>query len=67
MEFFTILLSGLLGLVSPAGLVIDRTAESFIRSRFEVEQLQVRVDNAPSHQLLQGKVERVLIAGRGCS
>jgi len=66
MEFFTILLSGLLGLVSPAGLLIDRTAENFIRSQFEkVEQLQVRVDNAPSHQLLQGKVERVLIAGRG--
>jgi len=60
MEFLTILLSGLLGLVSPAGSVIDRTAENAIRSQFEkVEQLQVRVDNAPSYQLLQGKVERV--------
>lgn len=66
MEFFTILLSGVLGLVSPAGLVIDRTALDAIRSQFEkVEQLQVRVDNAPSYQLLQGKVERVRIAGRG--
>jgi len=47
-EFLTILLSGLLGLVSPAGSVIDRTAENAIRSQFEkVEQLQVRVDNAP--------------------
>jgi len=36
------------------------TAENAIRSQFEkVEQLQVRVDNAPSYQLLQGKVERV--------
>ena len=66
MEFITILLSGLLGLVSPAGLVIDRIAENAIRSQFgKVEQLQVRVDNAPSYQLLQGKVERVRIAGRG--
>jgi len=48
MEFLTIILSGLLGLVSPVGSVIDRTAENAIRSRFEkVEQLQVRVDNAP--------------------
>jgi hypothetical protein len=66
MEFFTILLSGVLGLVTPAGLVIDRTAESAIRSQLQqAERLEVRVDNAPSHQLLQGKVERVRLAGRG--
>jgi len=66
MEFLIILLSGLLGLVSPVGLVIDRTAENAIRSQFKkVDQLQVRVDNAPSYQLLQGKVERVRIATRG--
>lgn len=66
MELLTILLSGLLGLVSPVGLVVDRTAENAIRSQFKkVDQLQVRVDNAPSYQLLQGKVERVQIAARG--
>ncbi|RAM51531.1 MAG: DUF2993 domain-containing protein [Hapalosiphonaceae cyanobacterium JJU2] len=65
MEFLTILISSLLGVVAPVGLVIDQTAENAIRSQFStVEQLQVRVDNAPSYQLLQGKVERVLIAGR---
>lgn len=65
MEFFTLLVSGLLGLVTPVGLVVDRTAESAIRSQLtQVEQLQVRVDNPPTHQLLQGKVERVRIAGR---
>ncbi len=65
MEFFTILVSGLLGLITPVGVVIDRTAENAIRSQFaKVEQLQVRVDNAPTHQLLQGKVEKVRIAGR---
>ncbi|NMG09590.1 DUF2993 domain-containing protein [Brasilonema sp. UFV-L1] len=65
MEFFTLLVSGLLGLVTPVGLVIDRTAESAMRSQLaQVEQLQVRVDNAPTHQLLQGKVEKVRVAGR---
>ncbi|GAB1544899.1 DUF2993 domain-containing protein [Scytonema sp. NUACC21] len=65
MELLTIVLSGLLGLIAPVGLVMDRAAESAIRSQFaKVEQLQVRVDNAPSHQLLQGKVERLRVAGR---
>jgi len=66
MEFLTILLSGLLALVSPVGLVTDKVIEGAIRSRLDkVEQLQVRIDNAPSYQLVQGKVERVRMAGRG--
>jgi hypothetical protein len=66
MEFLTILLSGLLALVSPIGVVTDKIIAKNLRSRLnKVEQLQVRVDNAPSYQLVQGKVERVRIAGRG--
>lgn len=65
MEFFTLLVSGVLGLVTPVGLVVDQAAVAAIRSQLaQVEQLQVRVDNAPTHQLLQGKVERVRVAGR---
>jgi hypothetical protein len=65
MEFLTILLSGLLGLVSPVGIVVDRTAENAIRSQFaKAGELRVRIDNVPSYQLLQGKVERLRIAGR---
>ena len=65
MEFLTIFVSSLLGLLSPVGLVVDRTALHAILSQFATfEQLQVRVDNTPSYQLLQGKVERVRIAGR---
>jgi hypothetical protein len=65
MEFLTILLSGLLGLISPVGIVVDGTAENAIRSQFaSFGELRVRVDNAPSYQLLQGKVERLRIAGR---
>lgn len=66
MEFFTIFLSSLLTLISPPGILVDRVAQKAIRSQFtKVEQLQVRVDAAPSYQLVQGKAERVRIAGRG--
>lgn len=66
MEFLTIFLSSLIGLVSPAGLVVDRLAENAIRDRLvSVEQLKVRVDNTPSYQILNGKVDRVRVAGRG--
>ncbi len=66
MEFLTIFLSSLLAAVSPTGLVLDTVVENQISSRLaEVEQLEVRIDNAPSYQILQGKVEKVRFAGRG--
>ncbi|MGV0024180.1 LmeA family phospholipid-binding protein [Phormidesmis priestleyi] len=66
MEFLTIFLSSLIGLVSPTGIVVDRLAENTIRSQFvSVEQLKVRVDNAPNYQILGGKVDRIRVAGRG--
>ncbi|HEY9620832.1 MAG TPA: DUF2993 domain-containing protein [Crinalium sp.] len=66
MEFLTILLSGLLSILSPANFVLDRVAENAIRDQFDsAEEVHVRIDNAPSYQVLQGRVERVRIAGRG--
>jgi LmeA-like phospholipid-binding len=66
MELITILLSSLLGILAPIGLVSDRLATTAIRDRLEsADTLAVRIDNAPSYQLLQGKVQRVRIAGRG--
>jgi LmeA-like phospholipid-binding len=66
MELFTILLSGLLAALTPVNLIADKVAANAIRARFnKVEQLKVRIDNAPNYQLIQGKVERVRIAGRG--
>ncbi|MEO1764955.1 MAG: DUF2993 domain-containing protein [Cyanobacteria bacterium J06629_18] len=65
MEFISFLLSGLFGLITPAGVVIDTAAEDAIRSQLvHAEKLQVRVDNAPTHQLLQGKIKKIRIAGR---
>jgi hypothetical protein len=66
MELLTILLSGVISLVSPTGLVVDRVAESQIRKQlFAVEQLQVRIDSAPSYNIINGRADRVLINGRG--
>jgi hypothetical protein len=66
MEFLAILLSSLIGLVSPLGIVSERVAESTLRKQFvSVEELHVRIDNAPTYQLVQGKLDRLRIAGRG--
>ena len=66
MEFITILLSGLLAVLTPVNLIADKVTEGAIRARFnKIEQLKVRIDNAPNYQIVQGKVEQVRIAGRG--
>ncbi len=66
MEFLTIFLSGLLASISPTGLIVDTVVENRISSRLaEVEELEVRIDNAPSYQIIQGKIEKVRLAGRG--
>jgi len=66
MELITILISGLLAIVSPTGLVIDQVIEDNLRSQInEAEQLEVRVNNTPSYRVLQGKLGKIQIAGRG--
>jgi len=66
MEFLTIFLSSLIGILSPVGVVADRVAEDAIRHQVNaVEHLAVRIDNAPSYRLAQGRADRVRIAGRG--
>ena len=74
MEPIAILLSTLIGLISPSGLVLDRVAENTIRSRFvSVESLKVRIDNAPVHQIVKGRIDRAsagwarLVADQRCS
>jgi hypothetical protein len=66
MELVTILLSGLMGIVSVGGVVVDEVAESTIRDQLsDVERLSVRIDNTPSYQFAQGRIDRIRIAGRG--
>ncbi len=66
MEFLTILLSSILTLGSPVGLALDTFAENTILSQVKrVEELQIRVDNTPNYQVIQGKVQRLRMASRG--
>jgi hypothetical protein len=66
MEFLTVFLAGLMGVVLPAGLIADNLAADAIRDQLaDSEGLLVRIDNTPSYQILQGRIDRVRIAGRG--
>lgn len=66
MEFLSILLASLMGGVSPLGFIVDQRIEAAFREQVnEVETLKVRVDNTPSHQLLQGNIQRIRLAGEG--
>lgn len=66
MTWLTIIIASLLGILTPTGVVLEKVAENNIRRQVkEVEQLSVRIDNVPSYQVSQGKVDRVRIASRG--
>jgi LmeA-like phospholipid-binding len=66
MEPISATLAILLSLISPVGLASDRLAEDQIRKQLvKAESLQVRIDNAPTYQILSGKVNKVRLAGRG--
>ncbi|NEP19235.1 MAG: DUF2993 domain-containing protein [Leptolyngbya sp. SIO4C1] len=66
MELISILLSSLLFIGSPVGVILDQVAEDAIRDRLvKVEDIDVRVDNASAFQLLRGKVDKLRIGARG--
>lgn len=66
MEWLTIVIAGLLAILTPTGLILEKVAEDNIRRQVkEVEQLSVRVDNSPSYQVALGKVDRIRLASRG--
>lgn len=66
MELLTLVLSGILTLVSPVGVTFDNIAEGDIREALhDAEQLEVRLDNAPNYSLLRGNIQRLRFAGRG--
>ncbi|WP_310428542.1 DUF2993 domain-containing protein [Chamaesiphon sp. VAR_48_metabat_135_sub] len=66
MELIAILLSGITALFSLTGVVVDKNVETAFLSQIDrAEQLQVRVDNAPVHQIINGKINKLRIAGQG--
>jgi hypothetical protein len=65
-ELITVLLTSFLSALSFGGIVADQAAEGAIRSRLnKVESIQVRIDNAPNLQILNGKADRVRMSARG--
>lgn len=66
MELITIVLSGLLSALSNGGWVSEAIAENVLASNVEsVETLEIRVDNRPNYQLVNGKLDKLRIATRG--
>jgi LmeA-like phospholipid-binding len=66
MELIAIILSSITALFSLTGVVVDKNVEAAVLAQVDhAEQLQVRVDNAPMHQILQGKINKLRIAGQG--
>jgi hypothetical protein len=66
MELISILLSGIFSFLSFGGIIVDKNAESTIKEQLsKTENLEVRVDNAPMHQILGGKINKVSLSGKG--
>jgi len=66
MELITIILAALLGGVGTGGVVVDTLAEAALRDQVAgAESLQVRIDNVPNYQLINGRLEHTRVAARG--
>lgn len=66
MQFLTILLSSFLSIFVTSGLFVDSVIEKNLRKKIKnADTLVVRIDNSPSHQLLEGKIDQLRIASRG--
>lgn len=66
MEFFISLLTIFNSLLSPIGLAVDKTfTNAIIKNSHAVEEIQVRVENVPTHNFVKGKIDGIKIATRG--
>ena len=65
MEVLVYILSGILAIATSVNAVGDKIIENQIKSQVKsVDTLAVRIDNAPNHNALAGKVQRVRVATR---
>ena len=66
MDIVIAFLTTIMAIVSPIGAAVDQLAEDALRDQVAgVEELHVRIDNVPTYQILNGRIEHVRIAGRG--
>ena len=65
MEILVYILSGILAIATSVKAVGDKLLKNRIESQVKsVDTLAVRIDNAPNHNALAGKVQRVRVATR---
>ncbi|NJN76794.1 MAG: DUF2993 domain-containing protein [Synechococcaceae cyanobacterium RL_1_2] len=65
MSIFTTILVSTIALANPTGLITDTIIEQQIRDRIVgAEELVVRVDNTPVHNVFTGKIDRFRLAAR---
>jgi hypothetical protein len=66
MDIVAIIVSAMMALVAPAGVVIDTlAADSLRRQVAEVDDLYVRIDNVPNYQVINGRIDQARVAARG--
>jgi hypothetical protein len=66
MELVTVILSGLLTLISPVGVVAENEIADRLRSQVQsIDELKIRIDNIPSYRIVGGKVDRIRLSSRG--
>jgi hypothetical protein len=66
MDILAIIISTLMAVVSPAGVVVDRLAADALRGQVaEAEAIHVRIDNVPNYQIASGRVNQAQVAARG--
>ncbi|MGY6529319.1 MAG: LmeA family phospholipid-binding protein [Cyanobacterium sp.] len=66
MEFFISTFTIFTTLMSSGGFIIDSAFTNAIKQNSEsVEEIEVRVENVPTHNITKGKVDRIRLATRG--
>jgi hypothetical protein len=66
MELSALVLSGLLTILANGGWILDTVVSKTLQEQvISVEEQAIRIDNTPSYQIAQGKIDRVRIATRG--
>ncbi|GAB4212964.1 MAG: DUF2993 domain-containing protein [Synechococcales cyanobacterium] len=66
MEWIAGLVAVVASLGGGVGYAVDQAALNFLRSQLdEADVLEVRVESQPNYRLLDGQIDRILVAGRG--
>lgn len=66
MDIVAIIVSALMAIVAPTGVLLDSVAADALRRQVAgVDDLAVRIDNVPNYQVINGRIDHVRVAARG--